>query len=145
MQTLLRPRAHRAVGRLPPASRAGRRAENRESCAWGQPGVWTIFLGLFKLNPAAALLFFTQHVALLQRPHLRSFRRRALFRRRGGAAAEPARSLALVPAAAAAWHQGEVAGLGAVAFCRLPAAARRRRDLPCFLCRPRQLADPDRG
>src|SRR4029077_16953762 len=86
-----------------------------------------------------------RHVALLHRPYLRSLRRRALLRPRGGTAAEPARPLALVPAAPAARHQGKVAGLGAVAIRRPTAAPRRRRGVPRLLCRPRQLADPDRG
>ena len=57
---------------------------------------------------------------------------------------QPARSAALAGRSALARHQGEMAGLGAVALCRPAAGAGRGRGLAHLLCRARELADPDR-
>ena len=83
-------------------------------------------------------------VALLHRSRLRPFRRRAFFRPRRRAAARPAGFAALDGRSLLARHADAMAGLGAVAFCRSPAGARRRHRLARVLCRPRKLARSDR-
>ena len=76
------------------------------------------------------------------RARLRPFRRDVFLRSRRRAAEVAWRGAALAvrrrPTAR------EMAGKGAEPACRYAAAARRRRQGALFLCRPRELADPDR-
>ena len=115
-KTQRRPRAHRAVGRLPPVSRAGRRgltsvtyesgAENRCECLLRQP------LGIGRHHAYIAPMS-----RYYQGPVSDHFDGELFFNPLRSAVAWPLGPAALEPRPAPARNAGQMARLGAVALC----------------------------